>query len=80
MIGARHTAGSTISNGGDRSPLSWVIVGAVPGIRRSGHAIPARKSGFLCRLIVGNRSHSAKRKKRKSLCNISGIDGKARLH
>src|SRR5713226_7842520 len=30
MIGARHAAGSTISNGGDSSPLNWVIVGRRP--------------------------------------------------
>jgi hypothetical protein len=30
MIGARHAAGSTISNGGDSSPLNWVIVGRCP--------------------------------------------------
>jgi len=30
MIGARHAAGSTISNGGDSSPLGWVIVGRRP--------------------------------------------------
>jgi hypothetical protein len=30
MIGARHVAGSTISNGGDSSPLNWVIVGRRP--------------------------------------------------
>src|SRR6266516_1518949 len=30
MIGASHAAGSTISNGGDSSPLYWVIVGRCP--------------------------------------------------
>src|SRR5450755_4876341 len=30
MIGARHAAGSTISNGGDSSPSNWVIVGRRP--------------------------------------------------
>src|SRR6266404_2850918 len=30
MIGARQVAGSTISNGGDSSPLNWVIVGRCP--------------------------------------------------
>src|SRR6202050_1099304 len=30
MIGARHSAGSTISNGSRSSPLNWVIVGRRP--------------------------------------------------
>jgi hypothetical protein len=30
MIGARHMAGSTISNGGDNSPSNSVIVGRRP--------------------------------------------------
>jgi hypothetical protein len=30
MMGARHAAGSTISNGGDNSPLNWGIVGRRP--------------------------------------------------
>jgi hypothetical protein len=30
MIGARQMAGSTISNGGDSSPLDWVIAGRRP--------------------------------------------------
>jgi hypothetical protein len=30
MMGARHTAGSTISNGGDNSPSNWVILGRRP--------------------------------------------------
>jgi hypothetical protein len=30
MIGARHAAGSTISNGGDNSPSNSVIVGRRP--------------------------------------------------
>src|SRR5471030_2117732 len=42
MIGARHAAGSTISNGGDRSPLNWVIVG-----RRSWD--PPVWTGHFCR-------------------------------
>src|SRR5688572_4564948 len=32
MIGARHCAGSTISNGGDSSPTGWFIVGRRPWI------------------------------------------------
>jgi hypothetical protein len=35
MIGARQSAGSTISNGGDNSPSNWVIAGAIPEIRIS---------------------------------------------
>ena len=30
MIGARHSAGSTISNGGECSPSNWVILGRRP--------------------------------------------------
>src|ERR1700738_600032 len=54
MIGARHTAGSTISKGGDSSPSNWVIVGR----RRSRAADPgvvgsARKAeDYGCALLI----------------------------
>ena len=35
MIGARHMAGSAISNGGDKSPSNSVIVGRRPLDSRS---------------------------------------------
>src|SRR3979409_1451252 len=35
MIGARHSAGSTISKGGDSSPSNWVIVGRRPWTPRA---------------------------------------------
>src|ERR1700688_209751 len=47
MIGARHSAGSTISNGGDSSPLIWVIFGRRPGIiRRSESFVPEKRSSY----------------------------------
>src|SRR4051812_33411980 len=35
MIGARQSAGSMISNGGDNSPSNWVIAGRFPDFRVS---------------------------------------------
>src|ERR1700682_1285739 len=64
MIGARHSAGSTISNGGDSSPSNWVIVGRRPWdpLLWAQSLLPEKRR-FLCGLIVGNHNPYAKRKK-----------------
>jgi hypothetical protein len=61
MIGARHTAGSTISKGGDNSPSNWGIVGRRPCNPLLLDASILRKTEFLDERIVGNHNHSAKR-------------------
>src|SRR6202023_1375613 len=54
MIGARHAAGSTISNGGDSSPSNWVIVRGRPVIRkpRPPPIRPEKRSFYECALSV----------------------------
>jgi hypothetical protein len=53
MIGARHTAGSTISKGGS-SPSDWIILGSPSlGGRGSGRAQSARKAEvYGCALLI----------------------------
>ena len=71
MIGARHAAGSTISNGGDSSPLNWVIVGRRPWNPSSGYAFVPEKRRFYVDCIVDNHNRSAKRKKFETGWNVS---------
>src|SRR5450759_1095744 len=80
MIGARHAAGSTISNGGDSSPLNRVIVGCRPCKPLNWTHHFCQKNGAFMMRIVDNRNRSAKRKKSETLWNVSRIRKNARLH
>src|SRR5579859_7695621 len=63
MIGARHSAGSRISNGGGSSPSNRVIAGRRPlGLLRWTGLYRQGNGAFLSTSIVGNRDRSAKRK------------------